>query len=513
MSNDPVESGDGADDLLGRWLAHHDKPEDDEATPPSRRVPTAARPSAAAVPQTRLSASAVLAGLHVEPVVDKRDGLGPVATPSDFGFEPVILRSVRKKSEPKEEPEKDKRGRLSRLRSRVAGPLEDAEESHDPAIDVPVVSLYDEPVAYVPPPVFKTPPPTHAAPEAPAEASRPTVPYVDMVALAAAASLPLAEPAVGSAVVPEPAPTPEPEPVPQPEPTPEPEPAPEPTPEPVLPGPDTPPSPLSVLPEQQDDGEEPDVPTTAAAEAAPATAAATAAESGAPTRRRLVTRAKRPVTDDTEERKRRPLVARHASTGTGTAGAARGLLAAARAVTPAPAAPAPARPATVAKVPMLPVEKPVDVAPPAPAMQMPAVYEFAPLKSSRRFLSLMLITGLVLSGYLGYAAYQSRATITIGLAGIITLATMVIWAIRAGATVTRLTVRSGQLEITRQGGRVVFDLASTYTDIGVSGKPGSKKWKVQFVRRGMPPVIVDATMVDGREFMKILSFYRPELAA
>ena len=60
---------------------------------------------------------------------------------------------------------------------------------------------------------------------------------------------------------------------------------------------------------------------------------------------------------------------------------------------------------------------------------------------------------------------------------------------------------------------MVFDLASTYTAIEVVGKPGSKKWKVQFLRRGMPPVIVDSTMVDGRDFMRILSFYRPELAA
>jgi hypothetical protein len=28
----------------------------------------------------------------------------------------------------------------------------------------------------------------------------------------------------------------------------------------------------------------------------------------------------------------------------------------------------------------------------------------------------------------------------------------------------------------------------------------------------MAPVTVDSTMVDGREFMKILGFYRPELA-
>ena len=488
MSNDPVEPGVDADDLLGRWLAHHDQPGEEGAVSSPRRVPIAARPSAAAVPRTRLSASAALAELREATTVDLRDGLGPVAPPSTFGasrrgasgdvaeldrpstvgFEPVLLRSVRKKSEPKEEPEKDKRGRISRLRSRVAGPAEEVESPEPTSVETPPVSLYDAPVAYVPPPVFNTPPP---------------VVLQDVV-------------------------------------EPEPEPDPEPVPEPVLPGPDTPPTPLSVLAEHQDDGEEPDVPTitspaadpTADPVADPATDPATDAD--APTRRRLVARTRAPETDEPEERKRRPLVAR-STPGTGTAGAARGLLAAARAATPAPPAPqAPARPVPeVAKVPLLPVEAPVETIPSPPVMEMPAVYEFAPRKSARRFLTLILISGLVMSGYLGYAAYQSRDTATIGLAAIVTLATLVIWAIRAGATVTRLTVRRGQLEIVRQGGRMVFDLASTYTAIEVVGKPGSKKWKVNFLGRGMAPVSVDSTMVDGRDFMRILQFYRPDLAA
>jgi len=126
---------------------------------------------------------------------------------------------------------------------------------------------------------------------------------------------------------------------------------------------------------------------------------------------------------------------------------------------------------------------------------------------------MMLLAALGVSGYLGYTAYQSRETITIGMAGIVAVVTLVIWAIRAGATVTRLTVRRGQLEIVRQGSRTVFDLASTYTAVEVSGKPGSKKWKVQFLRRGAPPMTVDETMVDGRDFMRILTFFRPDLAS
>ena len=265
--------------------------------------------------------------------------------------------------------------------------------------------------------------------------------------------------------------------------------------EPVLPGSqlENPPSPHPVLPEQQDD----EVPPMSSAVIDSPTP---------PAKRRLVAR---PKAQPEDEPKRRPLVAR-GRTEPSTADAARGMLAAARAATPAPRAPRPAPVVEVAT--MLPAATTVDLAVPiAPTMEMPSVYEFAPLKTSRRFLTMMLLGGLILSGYLGYTAYLSRDSIEIGIAGIVVFATLVIWGIRAGASVTRLTVRSGQLEIVRQGGRQVFDLTSHYTPIEVLGKPGSKKWKVLFLRRGMAPAVIDSTMVDGKDFMRILGFFRPDL--
>jgi hypothetical protein len=567
MSHDPVAPGDGANDLLGRWLAHHDNTvvDDDATAARPHRAPIAARPSEAAAQRlTRPSAAAALAELRAEPPVDGQGGLGGVTAPSTFGvrrgvpgsansgptgalgrriatsevaeldrpspvgFEPVILRSVRKKSEPKEEPEKKERGgRLSRLRSRVAGPVEEAA----PQEESPAVALRAEPVAVVPPPVFK------AAAPSPASPPRKLVPIEDVIALATTTSVPVAAPEA----------PPEPEPQhavvsvvterdtePDTEPTPVvPEPEPQPEVEPVLPEPDTEPPPVVPEPEPVP---EPEVQPQVQADVQPEVQAEVEpvlpepdlpapADVKVPGKRRLVARARRPEPvpePDPEAPRRRPLVARSAtpaststSTSTGTGTAARGLLAAARAATPAPALAAQARPAPkqVEPVPMIPVEPEVEASvPSAPSMQMPTVYEFEPRRSVRRFLSLMLIVGLVASARLGYAAYLSRDTIEIGIAGIVAVATLVIWAIRAGATVTRLTVKSGQLEIARQGGRMVFDLASSYTAIEVVGRPGSKKWKVLFLRRGMAPVTVDSTMVDGREFMRVLGFFRPEVA-
>ena len=62
MSNHPAEPGEGADDLIGRWLAHHVKPSDEGETPPPRRVPSAARLSEAVSPVVRPSASETLSG-------------------------------------------------------------------------------------------------------------------------------------------------------------------------------------------------------------------------------------------------------------------------------------------------------------------------------------------------------------------------------------------------------------------------------------------------------------------
>jgi hypothetical protein len=122
-----------------------------------------------------------------------------------------------------------------------------------------------------------------------------------------------------------------------------------------------------------------------------------------------------------------------------------------------------------------------------------------------------MLIGLVLSASFGRAAYDSKDTASIGLAVIVVLATAMVWAIRAGAAVTKLEVHQGQLQVVQQGGRFVFDLSSRYTKVEVQGRPGRRGWKVIFPRRGMDPFTVDATMVDPDDFMRVLRFFRPQL--
>jgi len=145
------------------------------------------------------------------------------------------------------------------------------------------------------------------------------------------------------------------------------------------------------------------------------------------------------------------------------------------------------------------------------ATEMPGVYKFTPKTTSRRLLTISMLIGLVASAYFVLQATQLKDTPSIGLAAIVILATAMVWAIRAGASVTRLEVHQGQLQVIQQGGRYIFDLASQYTRFEVHGRPGHRGWKVLFPRRGMPPFAVDATMVDPDDFMRVLRFFRPQL--
>ena len=109
-----------------------------------------------------------------------------------------------------------------------------------------------------------------------------------------------------------------------------------------------------------------------------------------------------------------------------------------------------------------------------------------------------------------YAVYRDPNTLTVGLAAVLLVLTLTLWAIRASSPVIRLAVRSGQLEVTDAGGRSVFDLSGGFTPTEVVGAPGDRSWRVLFLRRGMEPFVVDSSMVDPHEFMETLRRYRPE---
>ncbi len=140
---------------------------------------------------------------------------------------------------------------------------------------------------------------------------------------------------------------------------------------------------------------------------------------------------------------------------------------------------------------------------------VPALVEFTPRTGVRRLVGLLLLVALAAAGVAGFFAQQDPNQVSIGIAATLGAVAAIIWAVRASSAVTVLTVHHGQLEIMRGGSRHRFDLASQYSAVEVVGKPGDSKWKVLFHRRSMSPFVIDSSMVDPTEFMRVLRYYRP----
>lgn len=145
---------------------------------------------------------------------------------------------------------------------------------------------------------------------------------------------------------------------------------------------------------------------------------------------------------------------------------------------------------------------------PAGRPRPPAAHvEFRPRASVRRLTGLVLLASVAATVITAYAAWHDPVAPRIGTALVFAVLTGFVWAVRAGTTPARVTLRGGQVEVVRGERREVFDLTSSYTPVEVVGRPGERGWRVVFVRRGMPPFVIDASMVDAREFAAAIEPY------
>ncbi|MBS45185.1 MAG: hypothetical protein CMH83_18845 [Nocardioides sp.] len=103
--------------------------------------------------------------------------------------------------------------------------------------------------------------------------------------------------------------------------------------------------------------------------------------------------------------------------------------------------------------------------------------------------------------------------------GVVSLTTFLAAAITAALAWSAWSTRIVAVEVSVDGGVVTvkrgqdvhrFDLRNDATAFEVRGVPGRSDWRVRFVRRGLPPIDVDARMVDADDFMARVRRYRPE---
>lgn len=135
-----------------------------------------------------------------------------------------------------------------------------------------------------------------------------------------------------------------------------------------------------------------------------------------------------------------------------------------------------------------------------------------PVRSGvRRALSVVLLGCVAATGAMAYVAARDRQPATIAIAGVLGFLTLMVWALRASCTTTRLSLRRGQLTIQRGGHTDLVDIGSHHTPIAIVGEPGHRRWTVLLERPGLPLVVINASMVDPHWFTSALYRLRPEL--
>ncbi|ABL83783.1 MULTISPECIES: hypothetical protein [unclassified Nocardioides] len=164
----------------------------------------------------------------------------------------------------------------------------------------------------------------------------------------------------------------------------------------------------------------------------------------------------------------------------------------------------------------LPLDSPGDPAPGDPAAGEPAAGEVPSIDLSveptaRRVAGFLLFAAAVLTAIEAAVAYADPGAVTLGFAAVLLLATGVAWRAWARHPSATVLVTGSRLEVLRDGGRHVFDLADLRSPVDVIGLPGDRGWRVLFYRRGMAPYVLDAGMVDAAEFMRVLHARRSEV--
>lgn len=136
---------------------------------------------------------------------------------------------------------------------------------------------------------------------------------------------------------------------------------------------------------------------------------------------------------------------------------------------------------------------------------------FRPRKGAQRLAGVLLLLSLTLAGLAGWSAWERQSTAAAGTAAIVAVLALALWFFRAASTPMKVRIVGGMLEVEERGRASQWDLENPHVPIEVYGEPGRRGWRVQLLRPGVPPYVLDGTVVDPREFMRHLRTYRPEL--
>lgn len=138
-------------------------------------------------------------------------------------------------------------------------------------------------------------------------------------------------------------------------------------------------------------------------------------------------------------------------------------------------------------------------------------YVFKPRTGVRTLVLVILLLALLGTAGAAYLAYREQTTLTVALAVVMAVLTLVVWAALAASAPMELAVVRGQLETLQDGKFDVINLSSPFTPVAVVGEPGKRGWKVYIERPDRPLLVLDKSIVDPHRFTEVLYRVRPDL--
>jgi hypothetical protein len=158
-----------------------------------------------------------------------------------------------------------------------------------------------------------------------------------------------------------------------------------------------------------------------------------------------------------------------------------------------------------------PVVEPVET-PTEPTAAVPSTVQSYHNSRSAGTLGLAA-AGVALLGLVGIGLLVSQGALLNpgGIVLCLVTAGLLFVAFRRTSTASDVSVEDGTLKLMFGASHHTFYLTSPSTQLEMVGAPGDRDWKLQVLRRGMPPVTVDARTVDPVAFTDVVRQWRPEL--
>lgn len=132
--------------------------------------------------------------------------------------------------------------------------------------------------------------------------------------------------------------------------------------------------------------------------------------------------------------------------------------------------------------------------------------------SDPRVLSMILAATAVVAGMVALLALvNGNLDSPFGFAMIVATLALAYAAARTRVPNVEVNVSRGVVYVVKGETSYRFDLRQEHTSVDMVGRPGDSYWQVQFHRKGMDDLVVDADMVDPHEFVRLLREHRPNL--